>query len=212
MIIALASLKGGSGKTTLSVHLAAAISQAGRKVLLADADPQGSASDWAAAREDTPPFPVVGMARNTIHRDLPAIASDYHHTVIDTPPRVSALARAALLAADVVLIPCQPSSYDIWAASETVTLIDEARGFKPDLLGAFVINRKIPNTLIGRDVVDALGEYDLPLLDTALAQRVAYAESAAGYSVLETAPTSAAAEEVKSLAKDVLKLAGVKKW
>ena len=212
MIIAFASLKGGSGKTTLSVHLAAAIAAGGRRVLLADADPQGSASGWAAARDDAPPFPVIGIARNTLHRDLPAIAADYEHCVIDTPPRVSALARSALLAADVVVIPVQPSSYDVWAAGETVQLIDEARGFKPELLGAFIINRKIPNTVIGRDVADALGDYDLPLLPTAIAQRVAYAESSSGYSVLESAPTSTAANEIKAMAKDILKLTGGKKW
>lgn len=133
MIIAFASLKGGSGKTTLSVHLAAAIAAGGHRVVLIDADPQGSASDWSAAREDSPPFPVIGMARNTLHRDLVPLLEDYDHCIIDTPPRVSALARSALLAADLVLIPVQPSSYDVWAAAETVQLISEAQGFKPEL-------------------------------------------------------------------------------
>jgi len=212
MIISLASLKGGSGKTTLSVHLAAAIAAGGRRVVLIDADPQGSASDWSAAREDSPPFPVVGMARNTLHRDLAPLLEDYDHCVIDTPPRVSALARSALLASDIVLIPVQPSSYDVWAAAETVQLISEARGFKPELQGAFVVNRRIPNTVIGRDVIEALQDYELPMLPTAIAQRVAYAESSAGYTVLESAPSSSAATEVKKLAQDVLTLMGVKQW
>jgi len=212
MIISLASLKGGSGKTTLSVHLAAAIAAGGRRVVLIDADPQGSASDWSAAREDTPPFPVVGMARNTLHRDLVPVLEDYDHCVIDTPPRVSALARSALLASDLVLIPVQPSSYDVWAAAETVQLISEAQGFKPEIRGAFVVNRRIPNTVIGRDVIEALQDYELPMLPTAIAQRVAYAESSAGYTVLESAPTSSAANEVKNLAQEVLTLMGVKQW
>lgn len=212
MIIAFSSLKGGSGKTTLSVHLAGAIAANGHPVVLVDADPQGSASNWSAARDKASPFPVIGMARNTLHRDLVPILEDYDHCVIDTPPRVSALARSALLAADLVLIPVQPSSYDVWAASETVTLIGEAQGFKPELKGAFVINRRIGNTVIGRDIEEALAEYDLPLLPTAIAQRVAYAESAAGYTVMETAPTGAAAKEVQALAKEVLKLMGVKAW
>ena len=104
MIITLSSLKGGTG-TSLSVHLAHAIALSGSRVILIDADPQASASDWAAAREDKPPFPVVGLARETLHRNLDELTKDYAHAVIDTPPRVSALARSAILAADLVLMP-----------------------------------------------------------------------------------------------------------
>lgn len=212
MIISLSSLKGGSGKTTLAIHLAHVIALGKVRVLLVDADPQGSAQGWAAAREEKPPFPVVGMARNTLHRDLPDLMGNYDHAVIDTPPRVSALARTAILAADLVLIPVQPSSYDVWAASETVQLIEEARGFKPELQAAFVINRKIVNTAIGEDIQDALSEYDIPTLKTTIGQRVVFAESSAGYSVIELGSTSAATKEVKSLAKEVLEVIGAKKW
>ena len=212
MIISFSSLKGGSGKTTLAVHLAHAIALAKKRVLLADADPQGSAQGWAAARDDKPPFPVIGMARNTLHRDLPELLQDYDHCVIDTPPRVSALARTAILAADLVLIPVQPSSYDIWAASETVKIIEEAQGFKPELKAAFVINRRIVNTAIGRDVEEALADYQFPTLKSTVGQRVVFAESSAGYSVMELAPSSAATTEVKKLSQEVLKMMEVKKW
>ncbi len=212
MIITFSSLKGGTGKTSLSVHLAHAIALSKRRVLLADADPQHSASDWAAAREEKSPFPVVGIARNTLHRDLPELIENYDHCVIDTPPRVSALARSAILAADLVLVPVQPSSYDVWAAAETVQLIEEARGFKPDLKACFVINRRIVNSAIGREVEEALKDYSLPILKTAIAQRVAFAEASSGYTVFESAPGSAAAKEIKQLAKEVLKVLGVKSW
>lgn len=212
MIITLSSLKGGSGKSTLAIHLAHAIAQSNRRVLLVDADPQGSAQGWASAREDKPPFTVIGMARNTLHRDLPDISKDYDHVVIDTPPRVSALARTAILAADLVLIPVQPSSYDVWAASETVGLIDEAHGFKPEIKAAFVINRRIPNTVIGRDVEEALSEYEIPMLKQAIAQRVAFSEASSGYTVMEMSATSSASKEIKKLAKEVLNLMEVKSW
>lgn len=212
MIISFSSLKGGSGKTTLAVHLAHAITLGKARALLIDADPQGSAQGWAAAREEKTPFPVVGMARNTLHRDLPELMGNYDHAVIDTPPRVSALARTAILAADLVLIPVQPSSYDVWAASETVQLIEEARGFKPELRSAFVINRKIVNTAIGKDIRDALGEYNIPTLETTIGQRVAFAESSAGYSVVELGSSSTASKEIKALAKEVLKMVGAKRW
>lgn len=212
MIISFCSLKGGPGKTTLSIHLAHAITLAGKRALLIDADPQQSASNWVAAREDKPPFPVVGMARESLHRDIADIAGGYDYTVIDTPPRVSALARSAILASDLVIIPVQPSSYDIWAAAETVALVEEAQQYKPDLRAAFIINRRISRTAIGSDAATALEEYSPQLLPGAIAQRVAFAESSAGYTIFETAPKSAAAKEVKTMAKDVLKLMGLKSW
>ena len=212
MIITLSSLKGGTGKTSLSVHLAHAIALSGNRVILIDADPQASASDWAAARDDTPPFPVVGMARDTLHRDLGEITKDYAHAVIDTPPRVSALARSAILAADLVLIPVQPSSYDVWAAAETVKLIGEAQQYKPDIKAAFVINRRIVNTSLGGEVAAALSDYSPPVLEAAIAQRISFAEASAGYTVLEDAPKSAAADEIKALADNVLAFMEVEKW
>jgi chromosome partitioning protein len=158
------------------------------------------------------PFPVIGLSRETLHRDLPALSKDYDHTIIDTPPRVSALARSSILAADLVLIPVQPSSYDVWAAAETVQLIDEAKGFKPDIQAAFVVNRRVVNTAIGREIEDVLQDYKLPVLKTAIAQRVAFAEASSGYTVMEISTRSAASKEIKAMAKDVLKLMGQKSW
>ncbi|WP_333630728.1 ParA family partition ATPase [Agrobacterium cavarae] len=203
MIIGVLSQKGGVGKTTIAVNLAATFAKSGARVLLVDADPQGSALQWSAARDADPLFSVVGMAKATLHRELPDIAKDYNLVVIDGAPRVNELGRAAILASDMVLIPVQPSPYDIWAAAETVRLIQEAQQFKPDLKGAFVINRKIANTAIGRDVTEALSQFEnIPVLGTALHQRVVYAESAGqGLSVLEVDPKGEAAREVASLAK-----------
>jgi len=212
MIITLSSLKGGSGKSTLTIHLAHEIARSKKRVLVVDADPQGSVQGWVEAREGKSPFTVIGMARNSLHRDLPDISKDYDHVVIDTPPRVSALARTSILAADLVLIPVQPSSYDVWAASETVELITEAQAFKPSIQVAFVINRRIPNTVIGRDVEEALSEYEIPTLKQAIAQRVAFSEASSGYTVMEMSSSSSASKEVKGLAREVLRLMKSKSW
>ena len=129
-----------------------------------------------------------------------ALMKDFDHAVIDGPPRVSDLARSAIIAADLVVVPIQPSPYDIWAASEIVKLILEASVFKEKLKSVFVINRKIVNTAIGRDVVEALEQYPIPVLKASISQRVAFAESAAtGSTVLETDNKGSAALEVMAL-------------
>jgi chromosome partitioning protein len=205
MIFSIQNQKGGAGKTTLAVHISYTLALDAKRVLLIDSDPQGSARDWAAARESPPPFTVVGLDRPTIHRDLPAMATDYDFVVIDGPPRVSELARSGIIVADLVVIPVQPSPYDVWAAQEVVNLITEASVFKENLKSVFVINRKIVNTAIGRDVVEVLAGFKLPVAQTHICQRVGFAESAAsGQTVLETDPKGRAAKEVKALVKELL--------
>lgn len=214
MNIALCNQKGGAGKTTLAVHLAHTIVLAKKRVLLVDADPQGSAGLWAAARDeaDPPPFPVIGLARDTLHRDLPEIANGYDHVVIDTPPRVSSITRSAILIADLVLIPVKPSSYDVWAAAETVKLVEEAQQFKDTIKAAFLINQKITRSAIGEEIGSALEDYKLPVLESSIAQRTLFAESSAGYSVLELSAKSKASQDVKQLSKAIIKMMEIKKW
>jgi chromosome partitioning protein len=209
MIIGVLNQKGGVGKTTIAVNVAACLAMRSKRVLLVDADPQGSSLAWSAAREAPPLFSVVGMAKPTLHREMPEIARDYDVVVIDGAPRVNDLGRAAILASDTILIPVQPSPYDVWAAADTVQLIREAQQFKDGLKAAFVINRKIANTAIGRDVASALEHFNIPVLPTALCQRVLYAESAGqGLAVAEVAPNSEAARELAAL---VLSLTRVEK-
>ena len=203
-VIAILNQKGGVGKTTLAVHLATAFARKNRRVLLVDADPQGSALDWAAARHGQPLFPVVGLPKNSIHKELPALAANFDLVIIDGPPRVYDVAKSAVGASDLVLVPVQPSPYDVWAAKEIIDLFNEAMVFRPDLKKAFVINRKIVNTAIGRDVVEALSEYPIQVLKTAIGQRVAFAESAAqGRTVFDLDPEMLASKEMDQLADEV---------
>ncbi|AMV00994.1 cobyrinic acid a,c-diamide synthase [Xanthomonas citri pv. fuscans] len=208
MIVGLLNQKGGVGKTTLAVNLAASFSRHGSRVLLIDADPQGSALDWAAAREGEPLFSVVGFPRPTVHKDIAQLGQGYDHIVIDGPPRVTDLARSAIMAADVVLIPVQPSPYDIWAADEVVKLIEEARVYKSALKAAFVVNRKIVNTAIGRDVGEALAAYPVPALTASVTQRVLFAEAVArGQAVHEVDAEGPAAAEIEAVRKALMEFA-----
>src|SRR5216117_3731823 len=121
MIIAVLNQKGGVGKTTIATHFAGAFASDGCSVVMIDADPQGSALDWSQRRKQaTYPrlFGVIGLPRETLHLEAPEIARNKDFVIIDGPPRVAARARSALLAADIVLIPIQPSPYDVWASIE----------------------------------------------------------------------------------------------
>ncbi len=206
MIIGVLNQKGGVGKTTVAINIASTLATSGRRVLFVDADPQGSALAWSSARESDPQFAVIGMAKPSLHRDLPSLAKDYEYVLIDGAPRVNELGRSAILASDFVLIPVQPSPYDVWAAADTVQLIREARQFKAGIKAAFVINRKIARTAIGRDAAAALEQFDdIPVLSAMLIQRIVYAESAAkGLSVIEAAANSEAAREIENLVKQVV--------
>lgn len=201
--------KGGVGKTTLAIHTADALARKNRRVMLIDADPQGSALDWANSRTAEAPFPIVGLPKASLHKELPQIGGGYDVIVIDGTPRVYDVARSAIMASHVVLIPVQPSPYDVWAAKEIVDLIQEAQIFKPDLKAAFVINRRVANTALGRDVHAALAEYPIPVLKSTVSQRIAFAESAAcGKTIFETAPRHAAVKEIQSLVSEIVSLCG----
>lgn len=206
-VIALLNQKGGAGKTTLATHLAGEFALQGWEVTLLDADPQGSALDWAHRRLQSGEkrlYGVFGLARDSLHQEAPQVALQADLVIIDGPPRVAAIARSALLAADLVLIPVQPSAYDIWASQEMVQLVTEARVFRPQLRAAFVINRRVVGTVIGREVRTALADQPFDALSGDVSQRIAFADSvAAGKLACEVAPGSRAAREIAALARDV---------
>jgi chromosome partitioning protein len=209
MIVAVLNQKGGSGKTTLALHVAGAWARQGMRVLLVDADPQGSALDWAEARAQGGHerlFGVIGLARETLHREVPDLARSVDHILIDGPPRATAIMRSAMLASDIVLVPVQPSAFDVWASHAVLDLVREAALYKPDLRPLFVITRRIVRSVIARDVRTAIDDLGVPALDATLAQRVIFAESAgSGLLACETAPRSRAAQDIDAVAAELLR-------
>jgi len=207
-IIAVVNQKGGAGKTTLALNLAGALAESGSRVLLIDADPQQTAQDWAAVRDKPPPFQVLGLSKPVLHRDLPGIAADYDHVVIDGAPRNYEVARSAIAAADLVLIPVQPSGADFWASRETVKLVKEAHAFKETQKSVFLVSRRVGRSALGRDIAEALAEFELPILRCGTSQRVIYAEAlTAGLTVIESQPRGPAAEEIRAILAEIRELA-----
>lgn len=206
-VIAVLNQKGGSGKTTIATHLARGLQAQGYSVLLVDSDRQGSARDWRAVDEDNP-LPVIGLDRPTLDKDLKSV-SDKDFIVIDGSPQATDLAVSAIKASDFVLIPVQPSPYDIWATSDLVDIVKQRIEMTDGKLkAAFIVSRAINNTNIGKEVSTVLLDYGLPVLHTKIMQRVSYPNSAAiGKTVLDTeSANSSAVQEITSLVNEIKKI------
>lgn len=178
IVVAILNQKGGSGKTTIATNLAHALLLTNLKVALVDNDPQGSARDWNDMNGASI-LPVFGMDRETLPKDLEAIKDNFDYIIIDGAPQISKLAAAAIKASDVILIPCQPSPYDIWACDELVELIkarQEVTGGNPK--AAFVVSRAIKNTKLSKEITIALMGYKLPIFSYGTTQRVSYPRTA----------------------------------
>jgi chromosome partitioning protein len=210
MIIAILNEKGGVGKTTLATNLARAFQAEHSSVLLVDSDPQGSLRDWLAAAGETTDYPpMIAMDKPAMIKDLKHVSSQYDVVIVDGCPKSIGMIAATVTVADVVLIPVQPSGFDLWAANSVVDLVkqrQEVTEGKPR--AAFVVTRQITNTRLAAESRIALQELGVPILNAYTSQRIAYAQASSnGRTVIDTEPTGPAANEVRALVQDIKELA-----
>lgn len=204
MIYGFLNQKGGVGKTTLSLNFAGALAASGRDVLFIDADPQGTALKWNSLREEAAPFTLISYADSSLHKEIKKHSSKYQDIIIDGPPRVTALARSIILAADLIVIPVQPSAADIWATKEIFDLFEELESIVESQPACFVINRAKQGTHLANEVGSALENFDVLVAETRVYDRVAYAESiGTGSLILEQKADVKAIEEIKALTKEL---------
>lgn len=203
-IISILNPKGGSGKTTLSTNLARAFHDRGSKVLLVDSDPQGSARDWHAAREDNP-IPLVALDRANNLRSLPTVAAGYDYVLIDGAAKLEDMIAAAIKVSDAVLIPMQPSPYDVWAASDLVDIVKARQEITDGTpTAAFIVTRNIRRTKLGHDIYEALHQNGFPVFASGTVQRQIYPQTAASGNTVFDASNPEATAEMLAIADELV--------
>ena len=203
--VSILNQKGGAGKTTLATNLARALQSLKHNVLLVDSDPQGSARDWNECNNGNL-IPVVGLDRESLAKDLQAISLGYDWIVIDGAPQIAKLSAAAVKASDIVLIPVQPSPYDVWACSDLVEIIkarQELNDGEPK--AAFIVSRAIRNSKLENEVKIALKEYGIPLMTAYTTHRVIYPTVASDGKTVFESNDQKAKDEILSITEEMLR-------
>ena len=207
-VVAIVNQKGGTGKTTLSINLASAFAEL-HSTLLLDADPQGSAIDWADSRS-TPQMNLdaLELPQGNLQREIRSLSQSYYWIIIDGPPGIGRTSAEAVRIADIVLIPTKPSPFDVWACADVVEAVkarQENTGGLP--MAYFVITMARPRTRLVGQVDAALAEYGVPALGARTTERVAYPMSAIeGKSVLDSRDRTAQ-QEILTMRDEIVRLA-----
>jgi chromosome partitioning protein len=204
MIISVVNQKGGVGKTTTAINLAANLTRKNCKLVFIDTDPQGSAVRWHGI-EDNKAFPIKHHPRPIHHQDLNELAWDYDHVVIDAPPAIAEITQSILELTDLAVVPLSPSPVDMWSCDNTLEMINQEKTQNANLKTKLLVCRKIPGTKLGREAKETMGVFNTSIFETEICQRVAYIEAMnAGVSVMQYAPNSKAAQEVDNFSEEII--------
>jgi chromosome partitioning protein len=204
MVISLINQKGGVGKTTTAINIASALAAKSLKVLMVDADPQGSVRQWQSTGANRE-FDVLQPPAAELSEQIEKHRQGFDHVVIDSPPALSHVSRKIAASSDLAIIPIAPSSLDIWSSRETIQLVTDVARTHPGLSARLLVYRKIPGTRLATEAREALHSYGVEIFKTEISQRIAYVEAVvSGVSVLKYSPGSVAAREIRNLCEEIL--------
>lgn len=207
-VLAIANTKGGVGKSTLTINFAVEAAKAGRRVLIVDADPQGSAITALAVRDDDrAEIQGVEMTKPILHKQIPRISDPFDLVLIDVGGRDAPVFRSALVASNKIVVPMVPSAFDTWASTDVFQVIDELMVSNQDLRTWIVLNQ-VTRTVAAREsqlLLDELvSEHGVELAEQRLASRTAWKRSIGeGLGVSEWEPKGVAAEELKGVCEEI---------
>ena len=203
-IIATINEKGGSGKSTIATNLACALHRQGARVVLIDADPQGTTGDWRAASPEGANVPaVIGADRpKELQAAIKDASADY--VVIDTPAKAGDMSAAVVSAADIALIVIQPSGADVWASAPTVRLVRQKLDMGREIDAAFLVNRAAANTRLSKLIRDGeWNDYGIDQMKSTVSNRVSFAIALTqGVSVFDM-PDTAAQTEITNIIQEL---------
>lgn len=206
MVIGITNLKGGVGKTTLTLNLAVTFAHQGKRVCIVDADKNQNSMEWSGARKASlPEVIVMGCTEpRALNKLVESQKEIYDMVLIDGTPDLGEMTTRIMLASDLMLIPLLPSGHDFRSMVLLLQRFEQAKGFKPELPAYFILNKFDERLNFHADMVDLLGQYDIPILDAKVKSRIAYAQTGvSGMGVAEWTDQKAI-EEIEVLAKEVL--------
>jgi chromosome partitioning protein len=206
MIIVVANSKGGVGKSTFAVHLAAWLHEQGHRVTLADCDTQQSSSEWI--REAVPEVKAVRLASpDDILNDLPTLNADTDYVVADGPGSQTETSRALLLRADLAIVPCKASMLEVRALAKATEVLRVSQDIRAGLPKAIIVLSMVgKNYRLTQDMRDAASALNLPLASKPMILRQIYADAPGQGAVVWNMGSRAreAAEEVDHIFREIL--------
>lgn len=215
-VIGIIQVKGGAGRSTIATNLAGILSAEGKRVALIDCDmPQGTSASWASIRlANIPDCLTVATAAN--HQELVAqvkrLDADHDYLVLDGPPRIAEMTRAALILSHLCLIPLSASAAEIWATSDLLTTIKEAKEVKPTVDARILWTRFRGSTKSAQELsAAAQSELGLKELKNKLGYRVAFSEALARGMTVAEWPERTAKVEMQSVVKELINIMEAKK-